>query len=205
MNPVTDLTRADARLPLESRRTRLRPPTAQFIEHVYLLAATGEIPWLWRGAPETPQGFHELVWRDVLVQFAIEDRRSGQPVGLVSAHSASLFHGYAYTSFTLLPQFRKRVWPFEGTVLFGNYLFTRFGLRNLYAETTGSLYEEFRSGAGRLFNEIGRFQDRLMVNGEADDLVVLGMTAKQWADEGAPLLHLATRPSTPAAPPIGTR
>lgn len=160
---------------------------------MFLGAMNGEYPWLWRGLPETPPHFEEALWRDVLVQYAIEDKRTGQQIGLVGAYNANNFHRFAYVTLTLLDDYQRRVWPFEAIVLFGNILFTRYSLENVYAETTGELYEEFQSGAGRLFTEVGRFPGRLSLNDRREDLIVTGMSRAQWLDQGVPLLERCTR------------
>lgn len=176
-------------VPLQSRRTRLVPPDNVLVERLFLGAMVGEFPWLWRGAPQTPAHFEGALWRDVVLQYAIEDRRTGEQIGLIGAHDLNRLHRYAYASFTLLPEYKRRIWPFEAVVLFANLLFTRLDLENIYAETTSSLYEDFRSGAGRFFTELVRFPGRLLVNGEREDLVVAGMSRDQWLTEGAPLLE----------------
>jgi RimJ/RimL family protein N-acetyltransferase len=181
-------------LPTESRHTRLRPPRPAFVDELYLRASIGEFPWLWRGAPETPQSFHDVLWRDVLVQFAIEDARRGEQIGLISAYGANVFHGYAYVSMVLMPDYQRRVWPFEAAALFGNYVFSRFNLANLYAESTDATYDQFRSGVGRLFTEVGRFPGRLLVNGERQDLIITGVSREQWETWGVPFVERCTRP-----------
>lgn len=177
-----------ATLALESRATRLRPPTPGFVEELYTLAAVGEIPWQWNAATETPQSFAEAFWDGVLVQFAIEDRRDGRPVGLISAYNANLFHGYAYASLTLLPDHRLKVWPLEGALVFANYLFTRYNLRNVYAESAEPSFLQFRSGSGDFFEVEGQLRERLVVNGEPRDLYILRVSRERWQERGAELL-----------------
>jgi hypothetical protein len=138
---------------------------------------------------ETPETFRQSLWNGVLTQFAIEDRRSGSNVGLVTAYGANLAHGYAYTSLILYPEYRLRVWPLEGAILFGNYLFSRFNLRNLYAETPAPYLEQFKSGIGRLFEIEAQFKDRLVINGEEQDLYILTFTRERWLRDGAEALE----------------
>jgi RimJ/RimL family protein N-acetyltransferase len=178
---------APAPLPLTSRRTRLRPLGPQFLDELYERAVTGDIPWQWPGA-ETPEAFRESLWSGVLTQFAIEDRRSGRSVGLISASRANFHHGYCYLSLMLFPEFRMRMWPLEGAWLFGNYLFTRFNLRHIYAETPGPYFAQFRSGEGTLFDVEARFRDRVILNGEPHDLYVLAISRDRWLKRGVALL-----------------
>lgn len=175
-------------LPMESRHTALVAPGTALIERIFSGAMSGEFPWVWRGFPESPRHFEDALWSDVLVQYAIADRRSGEQVGLIGAYAANPFHRFCYTTLTLLPDYRRRVWPLEGVLLFGNLLFTRYDMENVYSETTSSRYDEFRSGAGQLFSELGRFPDRLLINGQREDFIVTGMSRDQWMAEGRPLL-----------------
>jgi RimJ/RimL family protein N-acetyltransferase len=179
--------------PLTSRHVRLRPPTLRFIDTLYELASVGEIPWLWRGRRETPEGFRESVYADVLVQFAIEDRRSGDAVGLISAYDPNPHHGFAYVTLVLLPGYRFRVWPLEATILFSNYLFVRFNLRHLYGRSTEENFSQFRSGAGRYFEIEGCLRGHLIVNGEPQDLYLLTVTRERWRQVGLPLLDRIAR------------
>jgi RimJ/RimL family protein N-acetyltransferase len=185
---------AAASLPMTSRRTRLRPPAPQFIEELFELAATNQIPWSWQG-PETPDGFRESFWAGVAVQFAIEDVRNGRSVGLLVAYNMNPFHQFCYISMFLHPDYRLRVWPLEGALLFANYLFTKFNMRNLYAETADPYFDQFRSGIGTFFEVEGRLRDRVVVNGETRDLYILTFKRDRWLEDGVPLLERCTAPA----------
>jgi hypothetical protein len=176
-------------LPMESRRVRLGAPSPALLDRIFEGAISGEFPWIWRGTPETPVHFDEALWGDVLAQYAIIDRATGEHVGLVGAFGANPFHRFCYTTMTLLPEHRRKVWPFEGVLLFGNLLYTKYDMENVYAETTGTYYEEFKSGAGRLFDELGRFPGRLLVNRQREDFIITGMSREQWEAKGLPLLR----------------
>lgn len=165
---------------MQGRYTRLSPVTPRFTEELYELAATNEIPWQWRHNPETPDGFRESLWRGVLVQFAVRELRSGRDVALVRADNANLFFGHAYITMMMNPAFKMRAWPLEGALLFGDYLFTKFDLLQLYAETPASHFEQFKSGAGKFFDVEAQFRDRVLVNGRREDLYVLTFTRESW-------------------------
>jgi hypothetical protein len=179
-------------IPLEGRYTRLRPLRPAFVEQLFELATTTQIPWQWQG-PETPEAFRESLWHRVLVQFAVEDRRTGRGVGLLRADNANPVSGFAYLTMMIFPEFRMRAWPLEAAVLFGNYLFQRFNLQRLYAETTESYFEQFRSGAGQLFEVEGRLRE---------DLYILTFTRERWLAEGVPAVERCTRRATRPAEPV---
>lgn len=183
----------DQAIPLDSRHVRLRPPKAVFVEQLYQLAATGMIPWQWRGSGETPEGFRNSFWSGVLAQFAIEDRRSSRSVGLVNVYDANLFHGYAYLSFMLLPDYRRRIWPLDGLILFINYVFTKYNIRNLYAESPEATYNLYGSGEGNVFEVMARLPGHLIVNGLEQDLILLRITRQWWRDMGRRLLTHCTQ------------
>lgn len=178
--------------PMEARYTRLRPPSSEFTAELYRLASLGRIPWDWHSGLETPRAFSQSLWNGVLCQFAIEERRRRRQVGLLRAYGGNAVHGFAYVSFMLLPKYRLKGWPLEGALLFGNYLFTRFNLLNIYAETAASYFEKFRSGTDLLFEVEGRLRDRLYVNGAREDLLILRFSRQRWLDEGAELLRRTT-------------
>jgi RimJ/RimL family protein N-acetyltransferase len=175
-------------IPLETRRVRLLPPNGSFVDKLYLMAATNQIPWQWAGA-ESPDNFRRSLWENVLAQFAIIDARTRAEVGIVRADNANLYHGFSHISMMLFPGYRLRAWPLEAALLFGNYLFQKFSLQNLYAETPASIFSQFRSGVGRYFEVEARFKDRLVTNGEREDLYVLTFTRDTWAEQGRPALE----------------
>src|SRR5262245_35665894 len=172
-------------LPLRGRYTQLVPPPPQFLDELYEMAATNQIPWQW-GGPETPDAFRESLWRGVLVMYAIQELRTGRCVGLLKAENANLYHGYAYMTMMIHPAYRMRVWPLEATILFGNYLFRKFNLHNLYAETASSYFAQFESGRGTAFEVEGCLRDRVLVNGHREDLYILTFKREraltEWAD-----------------------
>jgi RimJ/RimL family protein N-acetyltransferase len=181
--------------PLASRRARLRPPSQEFLSELYDLAVTEQIPWQWGTSSETGSTFQNSLVDGVLVNFAIEDARDGRGVGFVSAYNANFHHLYCYVTVILHPEFTMRAWPIEGAILFGNYLFVKHNLRHLYLQTTDMHVEQFRSGMGSAFELEARFRDRLLLNGEAHDLLVLTISRERWFETGGPLIERMTRPS----------
>ena len=174
---------------LETRHTQIRPPSQQFIEELYHLACCGQIPWQWHGRGETPGSFQESLWNGIFVQFAIQDRRNGQGVGLISSYQANAHHGFAYVSMTLMPKYRLRVWPLEGALLFANYLFVKYNLRNLYAESAEANFMQFSSGEGEIFEVEGKLKGHLLVNGQPQDLYILRISRESWFESGVKLLE----------------
>lgn len=80
-----------------------------------------------------------------------------------------------------------------GAGLFGHYLFTKFGFQNLYAETPTSYFEQFKSGAGKLFDIEGRLRSRAVVNGRREDLYILTFTRERWLTDGIRAVERCTR------------
>lgn len=179
---------------MTSRRTRLRPPSPPFLDELYELATTNQIPWQWHSAAETPESFQQSLHENVLVNFAIEDIRNGRGVGLLSAYGANLHHGFCYISMMLHPEFQLRAWPLESAVLFANYLFVKFNLQNLYAETAGPYLEQFKSGIGSTFEVEGRFRNRLLINGERHDMYVLTITRDNFMTNAKEGIERLTTP-----------
>jgi hypothetical protein len=94
-------------------------------------------------------------------------------VGILRADNFNSFHRYAYVTMILLPGYRLRAWPLEGALLFGNYVFRRFDLEHLYAEVPATYLEQFKSGIGRVFEVEGRLRNRVVLNGDRQDLYIL--------------------------------
>jgi RimJ/RimL family protein N-acetyltransferase len=176
-------------LPMATSRVRLRPPSPALLDQVYELAVTAQIPWPWRTVAETPEAFRDALWSGVLAQFGIEDVRTAQPVGLISAYAANLIHGYVYVSMTLLPQYRMRAWPLEAALVFANYVFAKYDVKHIYAESAAPYFEQFKSGAGTIFEVEARFRDRVVIHGERHDLFVFTISRDRWIAEGLPLFR----------------
>jgi RimJ/RimL family protein N-acetyltransferase len=179
--------------PLTSRYVLLRPPPPPFINHMYELAVIGDIPWIWTGGQETPESFQRSFYHDVVAQFAIFDRRTGEAAGLISATDGNPIHGFAFMNLLLLPTHQKRVWPLEAAVLFTNYLFVKHNLRRLYGRSTGENFEQFSSGVDRYFEIEGCLKGHLILNGEEQDVYLLTLTRDRWKEVGIPLLERVTR------------
>jgi hypothetical protein len=179
-------------LPIQSRNTRLVPPKRELVDELYRLAATSQIPWPWSG-PVSPAAFEDSLWRNVLVQFGIEDVRNGRPVGYLRADNASLFHGYAFLSMVILPDYRMRGWPLEGVFLFVNYLFRAYNLHRLYAEVTEARLSQYRSGLGHYFEIEACFRDRLTINGTRQNQYVLTCTRDLALTECAAMMDRIIR------------
>lgn len=181
-------------LSLVTRHTRLRHPSQAFVDELYQLAMTHRIPWQWRDGAESAQSFRDSLFEGVLVNYAIEDDRNGRGVGILSAYQPNLVHRYVYLSVLLHPDFQMRGWPAEGVLMFIDYLFTRYNLRHVYAETADPYFDQFRSGAGSLFEVEGHLRNRLIVNSVVRDFYILTISRDRWIDNGVPLLSAVARP-----------
>jgi RimJ/RimL family protein N-acetyltransferase len=176
----------------------LRPPSPRFVEEIHQWIYDGVVPWHWRGRNESPAGFQDSLWSGVLVQFAVTQRSTGRDIGLVTASGASLFHGYAYVTARMHLAYRRKVWPLQSLFLFANYLFTRYGLRNLYSEVTPQEFRKVASGEGRYFDVEGRLRNHTIVNGVPQDVLVLHMSRERWLRSGLPVLRRSL-PSVPTS------
>lgn len=184
--------------PLESRHVVLRPPTRMFVEQLYEMATLGEVPWIWSGGNGTPDQFFHAFYDGVAAQFAILDRRNGEPIGLLSATEANPIHGIAYFSILLLPTRQRQVWPLEALVLFTNYMFITHNLRRLYSRTAEDHFGQFKSGSGRYFEVEGHLKGQLILFGEEKDMYLLTITRDRWSEVFLPLLERITNPLVPS-------
>jgi hypothetical protein len=151
----------------------------------------------------TPRDFEESLWRGVLVQYAIESTRTGEQVGLLRADQANLFSKYVYISMFLLPEFKMRGWPLESLLFFANFLFKRFDLAHLYAETAEVHLEQYRSGSGKFFEVEACFKNRVVINGVRQNLYVLTIERERALQLCEAMIGRTGRSSAPRV--VGSR
>lgn len=191
---INDASAEESSTPTSSKHTRLHPVDAHAAELLYRAAVDEQIPWQWRGRPESPDAFRESLWSNVLSQYVIVHRQSGQVAGLVQAYGANFHHRFCYLQVLLLPPYRRQMWPLEGVLLFLNRLFVKYSMRKVYAEGAADHFIAFSSGDGRLLKTEGRFTGHLLLNGLPQDSITLAITRERWAERGRPYLAVVLPP-----------
>jgi RimJ/RimL family protein N-acetyltransferase len=168
--------------PLRSRRVFLRAVHAGDLDYLYALFTRPDITFMWRlrGATPPPDQFANLLWQNVLCQFMI-CRRSGEPIGLISAYNADLRNGFAYLAMIVSPEAAGGLFTFDASVLFINYLFYGWNLRKLYGETTERhLKSVFGGAVGRVVEIEGRLREHELMDGSYSDAIIVALYREKW-------------------------
>jgi RimJ/RimL family protein N-acetyltransferase len=152
------------------------------IDFMYQLA-TGErsgFRWTQRGSTPGPGEFAQVAWNGMLVQFIVEDRRSGERIGLANAYRPDFRHGFVSIGFILAPDARALGWPLEGVALLVDYLFRLWAFRKLYFEALEFNATDFESAIGRYVVEEGRLRMHEYYDGRYWDVCVLALYREAW-------------------------
>ena len=179
-----------SRPPLRSTRVALRPVVPGDTPRLFEMAFSPNNCHRWRyfGGSTSFAEFDRLLWDRVLCQFVVTRASNPVPIGLVQCVASNFRHGTAQINVLLAEGVQRQAWPFEGVVLFVNYLFETFPLRKLYAEVPEFNFAAFAGGAGRYFATEGRLTAHEWHLGRYWDLLILAMTRetvltkeiKQW-------------------------
>jgi len=179
--------------PLEGRRVLLRPVGVSDHAWLYLLSTHEEnaFRWRYRGDTPSPEVFLRSLWDQVLVQLVVEERSTKQPVGLVVAYGADFQNSHVQVAVLLDPSVQRQAWPHEAVILFVNYLFINWNLRKLYAEALGFNYQQFASGAGRIFRVEAKLREYHYWDGRYWDKFIFACTREDWDGLRARFLRFA--------------
>jgi RimJ/RimL family protein N-acetyltransferase len=168
--------------PMRSRRVFLRAIHSRDMDYLYALFTRPDVTFMWRlrGATPPPEQFASLLWQHVLCQFVI-CRRSGEPVGLITAYNADLRNGFAYLAMVVAPEAAGGLLTFDASVLFINYVFYGWNLRKLYGETTERhMRGAFGGAVGRVVEIEGRLRDHELIDGSYSDAIILALYRDKW-------------------------
>ena len=103
-----------------------------------------------------------------------------EPVGLVAAYNPSFPNGHVHLAVMTTSKHLGGGNGLYAVALFLNYVFTTWSFRKVYLETTEFNYEQFRSGAGRFFEEEGRLRDHEYFDGRYWDFITLAIYRDTW-------------------------
>lgn len=183
---------------LETGRIRLDPLCPSDYETLVALESEPRLGARWRHGTGTlsPRAAIEGMWRGVLEQRVI--RRSGEsyevpPLGVAVAYDANLRCGTCYIGVMARPELQKHGLAFAGLALFIEYLFSDWGLRQLYAEVHEYNYQAYQSGEGVIFHRIGCLEEHTALFGRRWDLYLLCITRSEWFAGPSRLLRARVR------------
>ena len=172
---------------LAGRRVELRPPAPADYEWLYRIATQAEVGYRWRlrGAIPSPDGFVQFLWTNCEAQFLMTRRANGEPLGLCQLIDVNHRHGYGSVAVLLDPEVQQLGWPFEGVLLFVNYVFSHWSLRKLYFESLDFVADGFSSAFDSTLQVEGRLTDHEFANGQFRDLVIASLRREVWAERRA--------------------
>lgn len=182
---------------LEARRVRLRPFMVEDLDWFYALMLDPAVNrrFRWGGATPHPEEVAGAAW-DGLCQFAVERRRTGEPIGFATLFAADMRHGFASAAVLVAPHARRWAEGLEGFALLVDYAFRTWPLRKVYSEVLDESYAQFRSGADRFFTVEGCKRAHQFADGRYQDLYTLAIHRDTWERPDPLFAALGVRPGT---------
>jgi hypothetical protein len=169
-------------IPLSGRNVALRPigqGDYEFLRTQELSENLGP-RWRFRGTTPAPELYPQSLWQGVVAQFAIVDRRSPVPLGLVALYNADTHHDTAYFAVADFHPEESSIKVLQGAVLFFSYVFGTWDYRKLYAEAFEFNLPQFGRLRDRVLVEEGRLRDHYYYAGRLWDLVILALYRDIW-------------------------
>jgi hypothetical protein len=175
---------------LEGRHVFLRPVSTGDYAGLQQAEIQGELGmrWRYRGSTPSPEQWAQGLWRTVLAQHLIVRRADDRPIGLVLVYQPDFQDGHAQLAAVRFDLADRSPRMMLGMALFLRHVFACWSFRKLYLEVTEFNYEQFASGAGRLFDVEGRYRDHVYFNGAYWDQLVLAVGRERWQSHGEALL-----------------
>jgi RimJ/RimL family protein N-acetyltransferase len=181
---------------LTTRRFQLRPVAAADYQPLLELETAPDVlsSWRLRGArPNSLAQYEQSLWLAVTDQKVIEDRRSGEAIGLVQLYNTDFRLGTGWFSVIAVPEVRATGRSMEGLGLFLRHCFTTWSLRRLYFASLAPNFSAFASLTKRPGCSVyGTLHNRTVLNGERVDVIVGGVDAGPWLAHYGPVLHRLT-------------
>jgi diamine N-acetyltransferase len=110
----------------------------------------------------------------------IVERRTLTPIGFVQVYDHSQEDGWAFFTAYLTPAYRTKGHGAEASLLFGEYLFTYYPIRKVYADVLEFNENSLRSLEGAGFEVEGRRKAHAYLQGRYWDLIHLALTRESW-------------------------
>lgn len=109
--------------------------------------------------------------RDRHLQFMIERKFDGEPIGTIYSYDYKRVDGYAFITTFIADGFRKRGYGAEADALFLMYLFEKFKLFKIYMEMYEYNREAISAALRGGFIEEGKFKKQRLFNGARYDVI----------------------------------
>ena len=132
---------------MEGRRVRLERVRVKHADALYRIAQTPD--WPLAGGNLEFDAFVEHLWSSSEVQFSLIRKDADQVIGFVRGLRWNRRDGTMDVVFGVAPEFWRQLWPYEGIVIFCDYLLRGLGVRKLYFEMRVSTLAKLGSGVRR--------------------------------------------------------
>jgi RimJ/RimL family protein N-acetyltransferase len=167
----------------QGRRVTLRPVASSDLRFVYRISLDPSIAfrWRYRGALPTEAEFTQSLFSGVLVQFVVSNKRTGDPLGLVTAYNANQREGWVYLGAVADPQHFRTGRVLEGVGLLIDYLFTLWPFRKIYIESMEFNLDQFRHASAEVLVEEGRLKNHVFYADRYWDLLILALYRDHWS------------------------
>jgi RimJ/RimL family protein N-acetyltransferase len=167
---------------LTGRRVTLEPLNAAHIDAVYGILKKDDMAGRWprRNGVTTRAEFRESIWQTSPLQFAMVKRHSSDVVGLLQALGIDDRNGTVGIGVVIDPDLWLRGWPFEGMVLFIDFLFRRKGYRKAYFEMPASNVRRVGTAMRRWLAQEVTLKQQLWNGQDYEDSFVFSLFAADW-------------------------
>lgn len=170
-------------------RCRLEPLTVGHYDELFVLLVRAERHQRWRlrGAVPSPERFVQIIWADVIAQFAVVQSANSTVVGLLQIHEADLRSGHAQVTLIVADELRNEAWPLEALQLGCRYAFESWDLRKLYIQVLESRLDMTMAALEPIEPCVeGRLFGHEYSNGAYEDLVQLAIRRVDVSLEDVP-------------------
>jgi len=176
--PLTTL----AGVPLSGRRVRLERLAPRHISSLHRIASDEAAATMWPlfGRIVSAEEFEGYLWRLSQLQFVVLRRDSGVPVGLLQGVDEDLRNGTIGLALFVDPTLWQAGWPFEGAVLFLEYLFNGLGYRKVYCHMPASVLDRLGGPLDVHLVREGTFNQHLKAGDGYEDLHISSIHREAW-------------------------
>lgn len=124
--------------------------------------------------------FEKSIWQVSPLQFAMVKRDSREVIGLLQGLNIDDRSRTIGIGAVLKPEVWHQGWPFEGVVLFLNFLFERKGYRKVYFEMSETSVACIEGGMGPWLTKEAVLQRHTRTAEDVEDLFILSLSAESW-------------------------
>jgi RimJ/RimL family protein N-acetyltransferase len=131
--------------------------------------------WRFRGGIPREETFERLLWEGVQSQYIVEDRRSLEPVGLVTSYGSNFATGTTKLAAVIQESIAGRGLGIEATLLLARLVFETWPMRKAYLEIPAYNVVQLHSAIGRYIHQEGQLLEDEWFHGRYWDSFIFAM------------------------------